>query len=234
MMVFHWSSSDSKSSQVSRTLLSILTDLNNTVVWMALIHQNTLNLTTVGKLFILDRNTWNYTNCQIPFTPSQGNCTGIDPFDKIPLAELSFEKFASSPEVLYSYFFLSFPFVWWCLLPIFQNTNFSFVFLFGFPWEIPILSQDYYAPESISSFNSVMLPVGIFINNWLTFSVSTFIFFLSWFLRNSNTVFFSVMIFFINFSFFLSSCITLTYRCCSSGVWVFSNLCFNCGFSILG
>ena len=33
-MVFHWSLSDSKSPQVSRTLLSILTDLNNVVVWM--------------------------------------------------------------------------------------------------------------------------------------------------------------------------------------------------------
>ena len=31
---FHWSLSDSKSPQVSKTLLSILADLNNTVVWM--------------------------------------------------------------------------------------------------------------------------------------------------------------------------------------------------------
>ena len=33
-MVFHWSMSDSKSPQVSRTLLSILAVLNNAVVWM--------------------------------------------------------------------------------------------------------------------------------------------------------------------------------------------------------
>ena len=33
-MVFHWSLSDSKSSQVSRTLLSILAVFNNAVVWM--------------------------------------------------------------------------------------------------------------------------------------------------------------------------------------------------------
>ena len=33
-MVFHWSLSDSKSPQVSRTLLSILAVLNNVVVWM--------------------------------------------------------------------------------------------------------------------------------------------------------------------------------------------------------
>ena len=33
-MVFHWSLSDSKSPHVSRTLLSILSVLNNAVVWM--------------------------------------------------------------------------------------------------------------------------------------------------------------------------------------------------------
>ena len=33
-MVFHWSLSDSKSPQVSRTLLSILADLNSAVGWM--------------------------------------------------------------------------------------------------------------------------------------------------------------------------------------------------------
>ena len=33
-MIFHWSLSDSKSPQVSRTLLSILAVLNNAVVWM--------------------------------------------------------------------------------------------------------------------------------------------------------------------------------------------------------
>ena len=33
-MVFHWSLSDSKSPQVSRTLLSILAVLNYAVVWM--------------------------------------------------------------------------------------------------------------------------------------------------------------------------------------------------------
>ena len=33
-MVFHWSLSESKFPQVSRTLLSILAVLNNAVVWM--------------------------------------------------------------------------------------------------------------------------------------------------------------------------------------------------------
>ena len=37
LIVFHWSLSDRKFSQVSRTLLSILADLNNVVVWMVLI-----------------------------------------------------------------------------------------------------------------------------------------------------------------------------------------------------
>ena len=34
LMDFHWSLSDSKSLQVSRTLLSILANLNNAIVWM--------------------------------------------------------------------------------------------------------------------------------------------------------------------------------------------------------
>ena len=33
-MVFHWSLNDSKSPQVSRTLLCVLANLNNVVVWM--------------------------------------------------------------------------------------------------------------------------------------------------------------------------------------------------------
>ena len=34
LVVFHWNLRDSKSSQVSRTLLGILADLNNAIVWM--------------------------------------------------------------------------------------------------------------------------------------------------------------------------------------------------------
>ena len=40
-MVFHWSLSDSKSPQVSRTLISILDILNNAVVWMVSTHPPT-------------------------------------------------------------------------------------------------------------------------------------------------------------------------------------------------
>ena len=35
-MVFHWSLSESESPQVSRTLLSIVADLSNAVVWAVL------------------------------------------------------------------------------------------------------------------------------------------------------------------------------------------------------
>ena len=37
-MVFHWSLSDSKSPQVSRTPLSILAVLNNALIWMVSTH----------------------------------------------------------------------------------------------------------------------------------------------------------------------------------------------------
>ena len=40
-IVFHWSLSDSKSLQVSRTLLSILAVINNSVVWMVSTHLST-------------------------------------------------------------------------------------------------------------------------------------------------------------------------------------------------
>ena len=40
-MVFHWSLSDSKSPQVSRTLLSILAVLNKDIVWMVSTHPPT-------------------------------------------------------------------------------------------------------------------------------------------------------------------------------------------------
>ena len=37
LIVFHWTLSDIKSPQVSRTLLSILANINNAVIWMVLI-----------------------------------------------------------------------------------------------------------------------------------------------------------------------------------------------------
>ena len=41
LMIFHWCLSDSKSPQVYRTLLSILTNLNNAVVWIVSILPST-------------------------------------------------------------------------------------------------------------------------------------------------------------------------------------------------
>ena len=38
LMFFHWSLSESKSAQVSNTLLSILANLNNAIVWMVSTH----------------------------------------------------------------------------------------------------------------------------------------------------------------------------------------------------
>ena len=37
-MIFHWSLSDCKSPQISRNILSILANLNNTVIWMVSTH----------------------------------------------------------------------------------------------------------------------------------------------------------------------------------------------------
>ena len=49
-----------------------------------------------------------------------------------------------------------------------------------------------------------MLLVRIFGDNLFTILVSTMTFFQSWFLRDGNVVFFSVMILFINSTFILS------------------------------
>ena len=37
-MIFHWSLSDNKSPQISRTFLDILADFNNAVIWMFSTH----------------------------------------------------------------------------------------------------------------------------------------------------------------------------------------------------
>ena len=42
-LVFHWSLCDSESPKISRTLLSILTDLNNDVVWVVSIRPLIIN-----------------------------------------------------------------------------------------------------------------------------------------------------------------------------------------------
>ena len=56
-MVFHWSLSESKFFQVSRTLLSILADLNNLVVWMVSVRPPIFNfsISLVKPLPIVSR-----------------------------------------------------------------------------------------------------------------------------------------------------------------------------------
>ena len=52
-MVFHWTLSDSKSPQVSRILLSILTVLNNVVVWMVSTRPATFSSSTPFIIIII-------------------------------------------------------------------------------------------------------------------------------------------------------------------------------------
>ena len=49
----------------------------------------------------------------------KGYCSSVYPFDEISAVELGFPKFSS--DVLFSNFFLSFLFVWWCSLPVFTR-----------------------------------------------------------------------------------------------------------------
>ena len=66
---FHWNLSNSKSPRVSRTLLSILTDLNIVVVWIVLIHplisnpSFTIVLTLQGPIFASVYLQYNNTEC---------------------------------------------------------------------------------------------------------------------------------------------------------------------------
>ena len=58
----------------------------------------------------------------------KGDSPGVYPFDKLPSAELGFEKFSRSSEVLFSYFFFHFP--------VFDGVRFQFsqvlvIFLFS-------------------------------------------------------------------------------------------------------
>ena len=44
LVVFHWSLSDNKSTQVSRTILSILSNLDNAIVWVVLSQSSLITL----------------------------------------------------------------------------------------------------------------------------------------------------------------------------------------------
>ena len=68
-MVFPWSLSDSNFSQVSRTLFSILADLNNAVVWMVstrpLISKS--SSPSINLLVTVPNYNWYYRHFHVPF-----------------------------------------------------------------------------------------------------------------------------------------------------------------------
>ena len=77
----------------------------------------------------------------------------------------------SSEHILACYSFLN---IFACCRKLFtchfsQISHPGFVFLFEFLWGTPILSQTSFALALISTFNSMMLPFGIFRNNLFTF-----------------------------------------------------------------
>ena len=81
-MIFHWSLSENKSPQVSRTLLGILADLNNVVIWIVstrpLISMSSSPF--IDPLVIVSRapTTIFFTSCEF-FTPllADGLFTGV-------------------------------------------------------------------------------------------------------------------------------------------------------------
>ena len=62
-MVCHWSLSDSKSPQVSRTLLRILADLNNAIVWMVSIHPDICKSSSPWINYLVTEPRTPITNC---------------------------------------------------------------------------------------------------------------------------------------------------------------------------
>ena len=68
-MVAHWSLCDSKFPQVSRTVLSIMTDLKNAVVWMV----STRHLISVSFLILR----WLYQEHQLQLVSSSLSCSTV-------------------------------------------------------------------------------------------------------------------------------------------------------------
>ena len=118
-MVFHWSLSDHKSPQVSRTLLSILAVLNNVVVWMVSTHP----------------------------PPSKSSRPLNNPLVTLPKAPITigiivtfmFHKFSNSLERSRYLSFFHFPSVVFCGQPGQQVHNFASSLFFSF-----FLFVDYY------------------------------------------------------------------------------------------
>ena len=94
-MVFHWSLSDSKSTQVSRTLLGILAVLNKAVVWMV-----------PSRPFIFNSSSpFNYSLVTVPKAPITIGIIFTFMF------HISFNSLAKSRYL--SFFLFSFSFVLW-------------------------------------------------------------------------------------------------------------------------
>ena len=94
-MVFHWSLSDSKSPQVSRSLLSFLADLNNVAIWMV----------STCHLISKSSNHFNNPSVTVPRTPI---IIGI----KVTFMLHSFFDYLARSRY-WSFFSLSFNFTQW-------------------------------------------------------------------------------------------------------------------------
>ena len=95
-MVFHWSLRDSKSSQVSRTLLSILAVFNNAVIWMV----STRSLTS--------KSSWPFSNPSVIVPKAPGTNGTRDTF----MFHSFFNSLARS-RYLSFFFSHSFSFILW-------------------------------------------------------------------------------------------------------------------------
>ena len=61
-------------------------------------------------------------------------------FEEISIEEFDFGKLSCLSEVIFSYFFLSSPLVWWCPRPVFPRAcNFPFLKVFSFFSYLPVL-----------------------------------------------------------------------------------------------
>ena len=110
LIVFHWSLSDSKSPQVSRTLLSILANLNNGVVWMV---SACLSISNSSSLFtkLLGIIPSAHFTIDIPVTlfSSLARCKYLCLFSFSLIFTLWLAEMAKSTnqQVLFFFFFLS-------------------------------------------------------------------------------------------------------------------------------
>ena len=128
-MVYHWSLNNCRSPQVSRTLLSILTDLKNAVdVWMV----------SILSIIFIYLSIFSNTLETVPSAPSTNGITGTLMYPSF------FQLFCKVQVFLYLFFFLLFSFCdpleqknslkenfFFCLLLFFLISFFSFFCFVG-------------------------------------------------------------------------------------------------------